>query len=99
MLPGATDAQHCSLLCGRWGCSRALVETRSRVPARVPCADCPLIQVWDFWTGSPLFVLEGHTNRVFRVQFDERKIVSSSQDDKICVWDFTPRELVDTVRC
>lgn len=46
------------------------------------------IRVWDFSTGAPLCVLDGHTNRVFRVQFDSRKIISSSQDDDIRIWDF-----------
>ncbi|CAH2267687.1 jg1317 [Pararge aegeria aegeria] len=29
-----------------------------------------------------------HTGRVFRLQFDEFQIVSSSHDDTILVWDF-----------
>lgn len=35
-------------------------------------------------------MLQGHHNRVFRVQFDAFKIVSSSQDDTLRVWDFAP---------
>lgn len=36
-----------------------------------------------------------HTGRVFRLQFDEFQIVSSSHDDTILIWDFlnyTPPE-------
>ena len=29
-----------------------------------------------------------HTGRVFRLQFDEFQIVSSSHDDSILIWDF-----------
>lgn len=29
-----------------------------------------------------------HTGRVFRLQFDEFQIVSSSHDDTILIWDF-----------
>jgi F-box and WD-40 domain protein 1/11 len=37
------------------------------------------VRVWDFETGHQMFVLNGHTNRVFRVQFDFFKIITSSQ--------------------
>lgn len=33
-------------------------------------------------------MFQKHTNRVFRLQFDAFKIVSSSQDDQIRIWDF-----------
>lgn len=39
--------------------------------------------------------LQEHTGRVFRLQFDEFQIVSSSHDDTILIWDFlsyTPPE-------
>lgn len=29
-----------------------------------------------------------HTGRVFRLQFDEFQIISSSHDDTILIWDF-----------
>lgn len=32
--------------------------------------------------------LQEHTGRVFRLQFDEFQIVSSSHDDTILIWDF-----------
>lgn len=32
--------------------------------------------------------LDEHTGRVFRLQFDEFQIVSSSHDDTILIWDF-----------
>ena len=35
-----------------------------------------------------LFVMQEHTGRVFRLQFDEFQIVSSSHDDTILIWDF-----------
>lgn len=34
------------------------------------------------------FILKEHTGRVFRLQFDEFQIVSSSHDDTILIWDF-----------
>ena len=34
------------------------------------------------------FVFQEHTGRVFRLQFDEFQIVSSSHDDTILIWDF-----------
>lgn len=40
-------------------------------------------------------ILQEHTGRVFRLQFDEFQIVSSSHDDTILIWDFlnfTPNE-------
>ena len=33
-------------------------------------------------------ILQEHTGRVFRLQFDEFQIVSSSHDDTILIWDF-----------
>ena len=39
----------------------------------------------------PLFCLrrqQEHSGRVFRLQFDEFQIVSSSHDDTILIWDF-----------
>lgn len=38
-------------------------------------------------TGSYL-LFQQHTGRVFRLQFDEFQIVSSSHDDTILIWDF-----------
>ena len=35
-----------------------------------------------------LFCLQEHSGRVFRLQFDEFQIVSSSHDDTIIIWDF-----------
>ena len=37
------------------------------------------VRVWDFHDGRILHTLFGHDNRVFRLQFDMFKIVSSSQ--------------------
>lgn len=34
------------------------------------------------------FNQQEHTGRVFRLQFDEFQIVSSSHDDTILIWDF-----------
>lgn len=66
---------------------------------------------WSFHTGRALFRIgtadparqvlipetqpEGHTNRVFRVQFDGVKIISSSQDDTIRVWDMAAEGVVE----
>jgi hypothetical protein len=33
-------------------------------------------------------IFQKHTGRVFRLQFDEFQIVSSSHDDTILIWDF-----------
>ena len=34
------------------------------------------------------FFFQEHTGRVFRLQFDDFQIVSSSHDDTILIWDF-----------
>lgn len=46
-------------------------------------------------TGAPgplttrsLALLQEHSGRVFRLQFDDFQIVSSSHDDTILIWDF-----------
>ncbi len=46
------------------------------------------IRVWDWKTGQEVVVLHGHESRVFRVDFDAGKIISSSQDDTIRIWNF-----------
>lgn len=59
------------------------------------------IKVWDLAAAldprSPpgtlcLRTLVEHTGRVFRLQFDEFQIVSSSHDDTIIIWDFLSPE-------
>ena len=35
-----------------------------------------------------VFSLQKHTGRVFRLQFDDFQIISSSHDDTILIWDF-----------
>jgi F-box and WD-40 domain protein 1/11 len=35
-----------------------------------------------------IFIRQEHSGRVFRLQFDEFQIVSSSHDDTILIWDF-----------
>ncbi|KAI9359996.1 quinon protein alcohol dehydrogenase-like superfamily [Zopfochytrium polystomum] len=68
------------------------------------------IKIWDMRTGALLLDLKaspnlaemaevgrmmgGHLNRVFKLQFNEARIVSCSQDQRIIVWDFS--EGVDT---
>ena len=47
------------------------------------------VRIWNFVTGVLLHVLTAHSNRVFRVQFDALRIISSSQDDTIIIWDFS----------
>jgi WD40 repeat protein len=44
--------------------------------------------VWNLKTGEVVQTLTGHESRVFRIQFDSFKIVTSSQDDTIRLWDF-----------
>lgn len=39
-------------------------------------------------TPSMFYLQQEHTGRVFRLQFDDFQIVSSSHDDTILVWDF-----------
>lgn len=59
---------------------------------------CRRIKVWDFKAAlNPrsranqlcIRTLHEHTGRVFRLQFDDFQIVSSSHDDSILIWDFT----------
>ena len=47
------------------------------------------VRIWDFVTGAQLHSLTAHSNRVFRVQFDALRIISSSQDDTMIIWDFS----------
>jgi hypothetical protein len=46
------------------------------------------VRIWDFVTGAHLHSLIAHANRVFQVQVDALRIISSSQDEMI-VWDFS----------
>ena len=47
------------------------------------------IKIWDLKTGYTVQTLQNtHTHRVFKVHFDRCRIVSSSYDDTIVVWDF-----------
>ncbi len=47
------------------------------------------IRLWDYNTGEQWCQLsEVHTSRVFRLQFSDTMIVSSSQDYSMVVWDF-----------
>lgn len=39
-------------------------------------------------TVSQAALLQEHSGRVFRLQFDEFQIISSSHDDTILIWDF-----------
>ncbi|TFK36356.1 quinon protein alcohol dehydrogenase-like superfamily [Crucibulum laeve] len=48
------------------------------------------IKVWDRKTGGLVANLtDGHTGRIFCVGFDYTKIVSCSEDQRICIWDFS----------
>lgn len=58
------------------------------LPLPPPPSPSSTIRIWNFETGEQMHTLYGHTNRVFRVQFDRFKIISSSQDDRILIWDF-----------
>jgi len=44
-----------------------------------------------------LFSKQEHSGRVFRLQFDEFQIVSSSHDDTILIWDFLRGPAMDGV--
>ncbi|KAK7467640.1 hypothetical protein VKT23_004694 [Stygiomarasmius scandens] len=47
------------------------------------------IKVWDRKTGALVADLtNGHTGRIFCIGFDCTKIVSCSEDQRICIWDF-----------
>ncbi|THV03960.1 WD40 repeat-like protein [Dendrothele bispora CBS 962.96] len=47
------------------------------------------IKVWDRKTGALVADLTGgHTGRIFCIGFDCTKIVSCSEDQRICIWDF-----------
>lgn len=39
-----------------------------------------------------VLIWQEHSGRVFRLQFDEFQIVSSSHDDSILIWDFLDTE-------
>ena len=40
------------------------------------------------WGSVHVCALQEHSGRVFRLQFDEFQIISSSHDDTILIWDF-----------
>lgn len=42
-------------------------------------------------------LLQEHSGRVFRLQFDEFQIVSSSHDDTILIWDFLNVQVTENV--
>ncbi|KAF9430724.1 hypothetical protein BGZ76_000729 [Entomortierella beljakovae] len=47
------------------------------------------LKIWDQESGRLLADMEGrHTHRVFKLQFNDSKIVSCSQDQKIIIWNF-----------
>lgn len=54
--------------------------------------NCEIISFSDRFRGLFSFAInlnfQQHTGRVFRLQFDEFQIVSSSHDDTILIWDF-----------
>lgn len=67
---------------------------------------CRKIKVWDLTAAldprSPtgtlcLRTLVEHTGRVFRLQFDDFQIVSSSHDDTILIWDFLNPETTQSI--
>ena len=41
-----------------------------------------------YWFNNSFLLLQEHSGRVFRLQFDDFQIVSSSHDDSILIWDF-----------
>ena len=45
-----------------------------------------------FYIMNFCFALQEHSGRVFRLQFDQFQIVSSSHDDTILIWDFLDAE-------
>ena len=51
------------------------------------------IRLWSTATGEELAQLDGHKNRVFRVQLDSRAVTSCSQDNTIKVWTWSSFEL------
>ena len=48
-----------------------------------------MIKIWDTSTGKNINTLIGHTSSVVSVEysFDDKKIVSSSNDNTIKLWD------------
>jgi WD40 repeat protein len=60
-------------------------------------SDDTTIRVWDAKSGSPLFTLQGHTDRILSIAFsrdDELKMASSSKDGTVLVWDIKSGERV-----
>ncbi|KAF8912131.1 WD40 repeat-like protein [Gymnopilus junonius] len=48
------------------------------------------IKIWDRKTGALVADLTGgHTGRIFCIGFDQNKIVSCGEDQRICIWDFS----------
>ena len=45
------------------------------------------VRVWDLGTGVCLHKLHGHTAPVVSVTSTRRHVVSTGQDDRLCIWD------------
>lgn len=54
--------------------------------------------VWNWKTGERVHRFRGHTQRVFRVDFDITRIISSSQDEFMIVWEFDDKSIPLEVR-
>lgn len=55
-----------------------------------------LLQNWQEGQVDALF-LEGHTDAVYCLQFDAKKIISGSRDRSIKIWDLTSKECINTL--
>jgi F-box/WD-40 domain protein MET30 len=56
------------------------------------------IRVWDIDSRECIKVLEGHTNSVRCLQFDDSKIISGSWDRTVKIWDFKTFECIKTLQ-
>uniref|UniRef100_A0A4W5KT87 Uncharacterized protein n=1 Tax=Hucho hucho TaxID=62062 RepID=A0A4W5KT87_9TELE len=56
-----------------------------------------MVKVWDPETETCLHTLQGHTNRVYSLQFDGAYVVSGSLDTSIRVWDVVTGGCVHTL--
>ncbi len=53
-----------------------------------------VVKVWDMRKTVQPLVLEGHSDAVFNVSFDDRRVISGSADKSVKVWNF--RETITT---
>ena len=51
-----------------------------------------MIKVWSFPAGQHLYTLRQHNGVIWQLKFDRSRLLSSSFDQKVYMWDFAKSE-------